>query len=803
MPNAESAESLIASRFRASAPANPSAGSLPIFPKALEAGAFGLLCCAVLAFGSVEPWSLALLELAAYMLAFALALRILWKGERTPVPGGLALLAVGCLIALGCLQSASPRPATTLFTDAPFSAAGWATQNEILKWAAYGCWAWVLAHVFATGAAGRRFGWWFFWLGALVSAVGLLQKASGNTALYGLREVGARFNVFGPYFNRNHAAGFLAMAFFVGAGLFAARFAEADRRKTLGGKVDFWSQQVLLALGLATVLAGLLRTGCLGALLASFLAAWGVALSAAFQGGRSAKAILSRVLLYLVLGGAAWSAIWYLGEPSRFEQMLSSRSVLYRWLMWQGTLDMIRDHPLWGVGLGAFRHVFALYQSPDIRGIVEHAHNDYLQLAAETGVLGSFLLLIPSVLIFLGLARHWGRLLNPSARQMAAGALAAILAFAFHSLVDFNLQIPGNALAVLGLVVWLQFLCQSSAPTLSLQGLGWIRWLAAPCLAALWALCSLGAAAPLLAQIYQRRATASDDASKAYYLERSLEWDRPDAARRLELARHYLHEATAHPAARTIFARKAAALLSEASWAAPADAAIAEAMGQALSLLGRPQDAGDFLDRARKLRPWALSARLAYGRWCLERMRDPALPDSERKRLVREAVSSFHHPEHSGRFATPYRELFTGLYAALSPAEAARALPADPKVLFDYGRFLEERGRTEAGRAFQQRAVRHLQALAGITPEDPEIRFWLGDLSFYFLRKKDVGLTHTARAVELAPENAYYRYFFARMLFWSGRLHEAELQAQAGLSLKPNSAGARELLRDIRSKVRK
>jgi len=106
---------------------------------------------------------------------------------------------------------------------------------------------------------------------------------------------------------------------------------------------------------------------------------------------------------------------------------------------------MIRDHPLFGTGPGTFATVFTQYQPSGFVSRYFMAHNDYLHFTSEVGVL-----LIPIVIwMIIALYRKgFMKLKNPSrlVRGTSLGALSGITALLVHSISDFNLHIPANAL---------------------------------------------------------------------------------------------------------------------------------------------------------------------------------------------------------------------------------------------------------------------------------------------------------------------------------------------------------------------
>jgi O-antigen ligase len=114
--------------------------------------------------------------------------------------------------------------------------------------------------------------------------------------------------------------------------------------------------------------------------------------------------------------------------------------------VWAAAVRIAGDHPLLGTGLGTFGGVFPRYRPLAIQSAYTHAHQDYLQWLAETGVLGG----LAGALLLAGLAWTAARAVqNPDRgadRMLATGVAAGLGGLALHGLVDFNGHIPANTL---------------------------------------------------------------------------------------------------------------------------------------------------------------------------------------------------------------------------------------------------------------------------------------------------------------------------------------------------------------------
>jgi O-antigen ligase len=168
---------------------------------------------------------------------------------------------------------------------------------------------------------------------------------------------------------------------------------------------------------------------------------------------RAALAPLAVVMLAIVLG-AVWIGVS--GIVERFgdsvDQLVQFGTPdIGRAGIWHGALNMIVAHPLLGVGLGAFETMYPTYGVSPSSLRVNYAHNDYLQILAETGIVGAGLAVYFIAIIMIRIYRSiWSR--DPLLSGMSLAAGAGIIAVLVQSLADTDLQIPSNALLFLVLV---------------------------------------------------------------------------------------------------------------------------------------------------------------------------------------------------------------------------------------------------------------------------------------------------------------------------------------------------------------
>jgi O-antigen ligase len=115
---------------------------------------------------------------------------------------------------------------------------------------------------------------------------------------------------------------------------------------------------------------------------------------------------------------------------------------------WAVTLDIIKAHPYVGTGLGAFSVIYTKYDSRNGMFRLEQAHNDYLQVLSDGGIVGAALALSFVVLLFYKALKR-ARSKDDFRRGVALASLSGCFAVLVHSFFDFTLHTTANALLFL------------------------------------------------------------------------------------------------------------------------------------------------------------------------------------------------------------------------------------------------------------------------------------------------------------------------------------------------------------------
>lgn len=284
-------------------------------------------------------------------------------------------------------------------------------------------------------------------------ASGVLQALYG--ALISLQSNGQVAS--GTFVNRNHYAAYLTMCLSVGIGVLIASLS-GEKHRTWGRffrNLMQWmiTPKMALRLGLVVMVIALVLTRSRmgnSSFFISLLIAGVIGLLLAKRATRSMVILLvSLVAIDVFIVGT------YFGTQRVVERIVQTNvETEDRGAVAGYAFQMWKDYPVFGSGLGSFPVVFPRYSADATAMPYTHAHNDYVELAAEVGVLGLALLGLMVLMSFAAALRAQYLRRDPLMRGLSFAAIMGILALMIHSAVDFNLQIPANALTFMLLLAF-------------------------------------------------------------------------------------------------------------------------------------------------------------------------------------------------------------------------------------------------------------------------------------------------------------------------------------------------------------
>ena len=432
------------------------------------------LAWGALAFGAVYEWAYApLLVVCALLGVLALV-----STRGVPLRDGRAILVALVLSGVAGIAQLVPLPTATLqaispSTDAflrqydlsysiegsahPLSIDPPATVLGLAFFAAFTLFLVGLTRAFSRWGV-RRVVFAIAVLGGVVGAIAVVQKlVLGDHAFMGMKIYGfwtpeSKLVVpFGPYVNRNHFAGWMLMVVPLAAGYLCALLVDAANGRRLdfrsrilwlstpaGGKALLVAMAIMimtLSLGMSMSRSGI---GCM-------VIAMGLVAARLLFTLKTARAKVASVLLFFVLVCLPVSWVGLNATVERFSTD-SVGSVPTRLRAWQNTLAVIRDFPVAGTGLNTFGTAMVVYQTGSRDVHFQESHNDYLQLAAEGGLLMGIPIFIAGIAFARAVRRRFATgEQDRSSGWVRFGAVAGVVAIALQSLVEFSLQMPGNA----------------------------------------------------------------------------------------------------------------------------------------------------------------------------------------------------------------------------------------------------------------------------------------------------------------------------------------------------------------------
>lgn len=333
-----------------------------------------------------------------------------------------------------------------------------ATRTELLRLLSIVAVYFLVAHYLRSRCQIDRLAIAVILVASFEAVYGLLGYLSGGFFFLGRRERWDMSSAVGTFVNRNHFAGYLELALPLSLGFLLSRLPPPDPRRSgwrgrlLDLEIRLAHHVPLLVAIVVMFLAVIFSRSRMG--IFSMLAALStMGLMWRFRRGGEKRARAIWGLLWIGLLSAAWIGLGPVVE--RFTHIPDEiEAETGRLAVWRDSLNLLKTFPVLGSGLGTYEHLFPRYKAIQYQLSYEHAHNDYLELATDTGLAGFALILTGMALFVRRLGREWARKQDPYSKGMALGGLMGLLAFSLHSLTDFNLHILANPLllsAMLGL----------------------------------------------------------------------------------------------------------------------------------------------------------------------------------------------------------------------------------------------------------------------------------------------------------------------------------------------------------------
>ena len=276
---------------------------------------------------------------------------------------------------------------------------------------------------------------------------------------YIFRLAGLRAGI-GPFLNRNHASLYFALNALVALGLFFTKGLESGRNVFSSKQRHMFIVQqtslavIFVALVIATVMTRS-RGGMLSLLTGLFAYSFLCVYAIPTQLKKRLKGFFITLAVLILTTG--W-IVTHTQEINAFAQRGTNASEETRKMLYRSAGYILKERPIWGIGIGAMPVVITSYVEWPVNGYIERLHNDWLEILLGVGYLGAVFILL-GLIWFIGRALYLLKRLEIRKQLFFAALLSALVAMGIGSLFDFHFFIPANA------VLFFVLLGAATAPT--------------------------------------------------------------------------------------------------------------------------------------------------------------------------------------------------------------------------------------------------------------------------------------------------------------------------------------------------
>lgn len=415
--------------------------------------AFLVICIAIvlsaLAYGTVHYWALEFFNLGA-LTVLCLWVVDAWRLGRVRISKNSLQLPLLGLILLGVVQLLPLRTSLT-GSSTPLSLDPYSTRLVLVQIGSLFVYFAATLVFIDTPRRLRILVRTILIFGFCLAVFGLTQSFTSPTKVYWLRDL-KESTAFGPFINRHHFAGYMEMTIALPLGLLFSSTIETEK-------------QILYLFAAGLMGVALVMTGSRGGIISLvaeiifFVIVTGVVRrpsrrrkertsrfrSVAIRVGMALALIVGLVVGVMLLGGEM--SLNRLVDSVNTDDPTTGRAHF-----WSVTLSIIKAHPLLGTGLGAFGVIYTGFDSRNGLFRLEQAHNDYLQILSDAGIVGAVLALLFVALLF-GKAIKRVKSSDDFRRGITIGAAGGCFAVLVHSFFDFTLHTTSNALLFLVLAL--------------------------------------------------------------------------------------------------------------------------------------------------------------------------------------------------------------------------------------------------------------------------------------------------------------------------------------------------------------
>ncbi|NWF98491.1 MAG: O-antigen ligase family protein [Nitrospirae bacterium] len=425
-----------------------------------------ILIFSPLAFGTVETWSLAIMEISIFLCLLMLTI----KNKNLAfyeVPGIIpfALILIYILFQLiplppALLKIISPET-YRIYQDTVFISGlnSWLsisinkkqTLLEFLRISSYAAFYFLTVQMLTDRKMLRKTVYVIIIFASVLSCFAILQHLLSNNKIYWLRELPYGGSLFGPYVNRNHYAGLMEMIFPLIISIFLLykpHLHYVSLRDKISALFNLKSTNLYLLIGFGAILTAtsvfltLSRTGIIS-LCISMIVFGMLFMLRSIDKKRGIIIIIIGILIVLSVGWFGWKPIF-----ERFEKLKEARYNIEetRLQIWNDSIEIVKEFPLTGTGMGTFINIYPRYRTVPGNAVAAHAHNDYLEFFTDGGAILYFLCLLFLIVFAYKVFKAFSKRKDIFSIYIFIASVSGIVSIIIHSATDFNLHIAANGL---------------------------------------------------------------------------------------------------------------------------------------------------------------------------------------------------------------------------------------------------------------------------------------------------------------------------------------------------------------------
>ncbi len=426
-----------------------------------------------MAFGTVEIWAYLVME----VIICASALLFVFSSKNKALytcPGILPLILVNAFLLFQIIplpenfvKILSPSTYTIYQNAAGLTdEVGWislsiyphATLLELLRFSTYVLFYIIAIQFFTDRSLLKKTIAVITWFAALLSLAAIIEFITesldypiAHNKIFWFRELSQGGTPMGPYVNRNHYAGLMEMIFPLVLSMFFVfrpritklslkrKIADFFNHKRINQHLFYGAAAILIA---TSVLLSLSRGGILSLSISMIIFSALIIFKAKQKNAGFFIGFIVIIILFLT-GTSGCDAIF-----ERFENIQNQSGLIHddRLIIWEDSIEIIKDFPLVGTGTGTLENIYPLYRSFPGDDILEHAHNDYFEFFCTGGIILPVLMGWCLFSILYSAAGSFIKRREWYSIFLFTGCITSISAILLHSLVDFNMQIGANGL---------------------------------------------------------------------------------------------------------------------------------------------------------------------------------------------------------------------------------------------------------------------------------------------------------------------------------------------------------------------